>query len=69
MSGKKSNYIQQKLYMFIYIHIRSSNNGRTSDNVRPKSKFVRPNEKDTRHSARREKPEAKLNIRPDYASV
>ena len=44
-------------------------NGETSDNVRPKSKVVRPNKKHTGHSVRREKFEAKFNVRPYYASV
>ena len=39
------------------------------DNVRPKSKTVRPNEKHTGHSVRRGKFETKWNVRPDYASV
>ena len=46
---------------------RPSNNSRTLANVRAKSKFVRPNEKHTGHSVRREKLEAKLIVRSDYA--
>ena len=43
--------------------------GRTSYDVRPQSKSVRPKEKHTGHFVRREKLKAKLNVRPDYASV
>ena len=50
-----------------YIYIK--NNGRTSDNVRPKSNAVQPNETPTGHSAQWEEFKAKLNVRPDYASV
>ena len=42
---------------------------RTSDNVQPKSKIVRPNAKHIEHSVRREKFEAKLNVQPDYACL
>ena len=45
------------------------NNGRISDNIRPKSDIVRPNEKHARYSAQRKKFEKKLNVRPDYASA
>ena len=46
------------------IKFRPEINGRTSDIVRPKSKTVRPNEKYTRNSVRREKFQAKLNVQP-----
>ena len=35
----------KEIFHSVSMSFRPQNNGRTSDNVRPKSKFIRPNEK------------------------